>query len=115
MGQKDGAIPPDHTIEKDDDVLEDTERLIKTYHDPAYGAMLRIENAPSSLFAVTERLWRESIALARKYGVGNHTHMAEAPDEERYVLEKFGHALGGASGGVGLGGSRRVVRPCHDA
>ncbi len=90
VGQKDGAIPPDHTIEKDDDVLEDTERLIKTYHNPAYGAMLRIENAPSSLFAVTERLWRESIALARKYGVGNHTHMAEAPDEERYVLEKFG-------------------------
>jgi cytosine/adenosine deaminase-related metal-dependent hydrolase len=90
LGQKDGATPLDHTVEKVDDVLADTERLIKTYHEFGPGGMVRIENAPSSLFAVSERLWRESIALARRYGIGNHTHMAEAPDEERWVLERFG-------------------------
>lgn len=73
-----------------DDVLADTERLIKTYHDSREGAMVRIVNAPSSLLAVTDRLWIESIDLARKHGIQNHAHMAEAPDEERYVLKKYG-------------------------
>lgn len=90
LGQKDGAIPLDHTIEKTDDVLADTERLIKRYHEFEYGGMVRIENAPSTLFACSERLWRESIELARKYGIGSHTHMAEAPDEEQWVLERLG-------------------------
>jgi cytosine/adenosine deaminase-related metal-dependent hydrolase len=84
-----GALPPDQFVEKEDDILADTERLIKTYHDPTFGAMVRIENAPSSLSTATDRVWVESIDLARKYGVGNHTHMAEAPDEERYVLERY--------------------------
>lgn len=90
LGQKDGALPPDNVIEEEDDVLADTERLIKTYHDPSHGAMTRIVNAPSSLFSAADRMWIESIALARKYGVGNHTHMAEAPDEEQYMLEMYG-------------------------
>lgn len=90
QGQKDGALPPDHIIEEEDDILADTERLIKTYHDPRPGAMIRIDNAPCSPFSVSDRLWVESIEMARKLGVGNHTHMAEAPDEERYMLETFG-------------------------
>jgi 8-oxoguanine deaminase len=90
LSQKDGAPAPDTIVEKEDDILADTERLNKAYHDSSYGAMVRIENAPASLFAVTDRMWVESIELARKYGVGNHTHMAEAPDEERFMLERFG-------------------------
>jgi len=85
----DGA-PLSHTIEREDNVLADTERLIKTYHDPSHGAMTRIVNAPSSPFAASDRMYKESIVLARKYGVGNHTHMAEAPDEEQYMLEMYG-------------------------
>ncbi len=85
-----GALSSDDMVETEDDILADTERLIKTYHDPKYGGMVRIENAPSSFFGVTDRLWVESIALARRYGIGNHTHMAEAPYEERYMLERYG-------------------------
>jgi cytosine/adenosine deaminase-related metal-dependent hydrolase len=33
---------------------------------------------------------RESIALARSYGVHSHTHLAETLDEERYCVERFG-------------------------
>jgi cytosine/adenosine deaminase-related metal-dependent hydrolase len=90
LGQKDGALPPDNVIEKEDDVLADTERLIKTFHNPAHGSMVRIVNAPSSLFSSADRMWIQSIALARKYGVQSHTHMAEAPDEEQFMLEKYG-------------------------
>jgi len=91
LGQKDGALPPDHIVEKEDDILASTERLIQAYHDPGPGAMVRIDNAPCSPFSVTPRLWKTSIELARKYGVGNHCHMAEAPDEEAYMLQTFGH------------------------
>ena len=33
---------------------------------------------------------RESIALARAYGVHAHTHLAETVDEQAYCLERFG-------------------------
>lgn len=90
LGQKDGALPPDHIVEKEDDILADTERLIQTFHDSDPLAMLRVDNAPCSPFSVSERVYEESIVMARKYGVGSHTHMAEAPDEEAYMLAKFG-------------------------
>lgn len=90
VGQKDGALPPDHIVEEEDDILADTERLIKTYHDPDPGGMVRIDNAPCSPFSATPRLWKESIEMARRYGVGNHAHMAEAPDEVEYMLATYG-------------------------
>lgn len=90
QGQKDGALPPDHIVEDEDDILADMERLIRAYHDPNPRAMIRIDNAPCSPFSATPRLWRESIAIARKHGCGNHAHMAEAPDEVVYMQETFG-------------------------
>ena len=90
IGQSQGGLPPDHIIEKEDDILADTERLIKTYHDAQPFAMTRIDNAPCSPFSVTTRLMQESIAIARQYGVGNHTHFAESSDDEQYVQDKFG-------------------------
>ncbi len=86
----DDSTLPDFLADDVDEVLADTERLIKTYHQADYGGMVRIANAPSTLFGVSDRLWIESIELARKYGISSHTHMAEAPDEERFVLERYG-------------------------
>jgi len=34
---------------------------------------------------------KESAALARRYGVHLHTHLAETRDEEQFCLEKFGY------------------------
>src|SRR5258708_31481131 len=33
---------------------------------------------------------RDSAALARRHGVGLHTHLAETLDEERFCIERFG-------------------------
>jgi len=41
--------------------------------------------------SVSPELMRESLALARSYGVHAHTHLAETLDEERFCLERFGH------------------------
>ena len=90
IGQSQGGLPPDHIVEEEDAILADTERLIKAYHDPRPRAMVRVANAPCSPFSVTPRLMRESIEMARKYGVHSHTHLAESPDDERYMDEVYG-------------------------
>ncbi|MBN1264931.1 MAG: 8-oxoguanine deaminase [Anaerolineales bacterium] len=92
IGQSQGGLPPDHIVEDEDDILADTERLIRTYHDPDPFAMTRIDNAPCSPFSITPRLMRESIKLARTYDVGNHTHLAESPDDDRYMRETYGRS-----------------------
>ncbi|GIK42595.1 MAG: 8-oxoguanine deaminase [Chloroflexota bacterium] len=90
VGQSQGGLPPDDIVEDEDDILADCQRLVQTYHDPNPGAMVRIELAPCSPFSVSERLMRESAEMARKYGVGLHTHLAETKDEEVFCLEIYG-------------------------
>jgi 8-oxoguanine deaminase len=83
-------LPPDDLVEDDAAILNDTRRVIEAYHDAAPFAMTRIVVAPCSPFSVTPDLMRESIALARSYGVHAHTHLAETLDEERFCLARFG-------------------------
>jgi cytosine/adenosine deaminase-related metal-dependent hydrolase len=90
LGASEGGLPPDEVVEDEDVILQDTRRVIETYHDPEPGAMVRIAVAPCSPFSVTPALMRESAALARSYGVMLHTHMAETKDEEAFCLERFG-------------------------
>ena len=91
LGESQGGLPPDCVVENEEDILEDTQRVITAYHDPEPGAMIRIVVAPCSPFSVTEDLMRESAALARAFGVKLHTHLAEAIDEEHFCVEQFGH------------------------
>lgn len=91
LGQSQGGLPPDRVVQSEKDILEDSQRVIETFHDPAPRSMLRIGLAPCSPFSVTGDLMRESARLARTYKqVGLHTHLAETLDEERFCLEKFG-------------------------
>jgi 8-oxoguanine deaminase len=91
LGESQGGLPPDRVVEKEEDILKDTERVITAYHDPEPGALTRIVVAPCSPFSVTEDLMRESAALARAYGVKLHTHLAETIDEEHFCIEQFGY------------------------
>jgi cytosine/adenosine deaminase-related metal-dependent hydrolase len=86
LSQKDGCLPSDDTVEEDDVILADCERLVKTYHDRSHGAMIRIALAPCNPFAVTNKLMCEAATLAEKLDVRLHTHLAESLDEEKYCL-----------------------------
>ncbi|QGZ61396.1 8-oxoguanine deaminase [Paraburkholderia acidisoli] len=90
VGQKDGGLPPDSVVEREDAILADTQRLIETYHDAGRYAMLRVVVAPCSPFSVSRDLMRESAVLARHYGVSMHTHLAENVNDIAYSREKFG-------------------------
>jgi 8-oxoguanine deaminase len=90
VGESKGGLPPDAVVEDEETILRDSRRLIEEYHDAGRFAMLRIVVAPCSPFSVSPELMRESVALARSYGVHAHTHLAETLDEEAYCKDTFG-------------------------
>ena len=91
LGTSQGGLPPDRVVEKEARILQDSQRVIETFHDAGPRSMLRIGLAPCSPFSVSGDLMRESARLARSYQrVGLHTHLAETLDEERFCLQKFG-------------------------
>jgi 8-oxoguanine deaminase len=90
VGEADGGLPPDALVEDEDAILADTRRLIEAHHNPRRFAMLRVAAAPCSPFSVSRDLMRETAALARAYGVGLHTHLAENDDDVSFSREQFG-------------------------
>lgn len=90
LGESEGGLPPDSVTEDEETILRETRRAIEEYHDPSPYSMCRVGVAPCSPFSVTPELMRESIELARSYGVLAHTHLAETRDEEEFCLERFG-------------------------
>lgn len=90
LSQKDGGLPPDSVVQDDDEILADSERLVRAHHDPARGAMVRIALAPCSPFSVTPKLMRETAELAERLDVRLHTHLAEDVDEDRFAADRFG-------------------------
>ncbi|WP_326541804.1 8-oxoguanine deaminase [Pseudorhodoferax sp.] len=90
VGRSQGGLPPDSVVEREADILADSERLIARWHDPARHSMRRIVLAPCSPFSVSRDLMRESAVLARERGVSLHTHLAENDNDIAYSREKFG-------------------------
>lgn len=87
LGVDDGGLPPMSVVESLKDILKDSERLIKIFHDTSKYSMNQIVLAPCSPFSVSDELMIESAKLARKYGLKLHTHLGETLDEEDYCLK----------------------------
>ena len=90
LSEKDGGLPPDSVVQSVDEIIRDSERLIRTYHDASRFAMHRMVLAPCSPFSASTELYRQSAVTARRYGVQLHTHLCETKDEEAYTLAAFG-------------------------
>ena len=90
IGESQGGLPPDSLTEKESFILSESQRLIETFNDNKRYAMQRVALAPCSPFSVSIDLMRESAAMARSYGVGLHTHLAENVEDIEYCLQQFG-------------------------
>ncbi|MBQ5535634.1 MAG: amidohydrolase family protein, partial [Oscillospiraceae bacterium] len=90
LSKKDGGLPPDSVVQSVDEILKDSDDLIRRYHDPSPGAMHRVALAPCSPFSVSAELLRDSAILARERGVRLHTHLCETKDEENFMLAREG-------------------------
>ncbi|MGK4584260.1 8-oxoguanine deaminase [Kitasatospora sp. HPMI-4] len=89
-GRTDGGLPPDHTVERTEDILISSEAAVDTWHDPSFGSMLQVALAPCSPFSVSTELLRQSAELARRKGVRLHTHGSETTEEVAFCRQRFG-------------------------
>jgi 8-oxoguanine deaminase len=89
VGVSKGGLPPDGMVEEESAILKDIERVIGACHDGNRYAMRRIVVAPCSPFTVSRELMREAAELARRHGVGLHTHLAENERDVAYTRERF--------------------------
>ncbi|MBN1879977.1 8-oxoguanine deaminase [bacterium] len=89
VGKSKGGLPPDGVIQTEQQILDDSIRLIETFHDPSPDSMQRIALAPCSPFSVSEELMMETARVARENNVRLHTHLAETLDEEKYCIRRF--------------------------
>jgi len=90
IGESQGGLPPDYLTESEAVILADCQRLVETHHDPGRYAMTRVALAPCSPFSVSMDLMRETAKMARSYGVGLHTHLAENSEDIDYSIASFG-------------------------
>ena len=90
LGEDEGGLPPRNTIQTENAILSDCDRVINEYHDDSEGSMMQVALAPCSPFSVTEDLMKESAVLAREKNVRLHTHLAETFDENDFCLKVFG-------------------------
>ena len=90
IGESDGGLPPDSLVELEEDILNDSIRVIDKFHDPSAGSMLQVGIAPCSPFSVSRELMRDAALLARDKQVMLHTHLAENDEDIAYSLENFG-------------------------
>ncbi|WP_417233775.1 8-oxoguanine deaminase [Arthrobacter sp.] len=90
LGEDDGGLPPQQTVQDPEVILADSERLIGQYHERGAGAFINIGLAPCSPFSVTRSLMSDTAALAARHDVRLHTHLGETLDEEDFCLRMFG-------------------------
>jgi len=90
LGEADGGLPPQQTVQQGEVILADSQRLVERYHQRGPGARIQIALAPCSPFSVTPQIMRASAAMAEQLDVRLHTHLAETLDEEDFCLQRFG-------------------------
>ena len=90
ISEKDGGIQPDSIVQDSDTILEDSERVLRLYHDQKAGAMIRVALAPCSPLAVPKRVMEGSAELAERFDARLHCHLCQSPDEDVYAMQAFG-------------------------
>ncbi len=90
LGEDQGGLPPQTTVQIEEDILEDSRRLIGRFHERGAGAMVQIALAPCSPFSVSTDLMKASAELAKEMQVRLHTHLAETHDETAFCEKMFG-------------------------
>lgn len=76
-----GSTIPDGMCETTEAFLQDSLRLIRTYHDPGKFSMRQIVLAPCQPINCYEETFVEALKLARSEGVRLHTHLGEGETE----------------------------------
>jgi 8-oxoguanine deaminase len=90
ISEKDGGLQPDSIVQDSETILEDSERVLRLYHDRSPGAMIRIALAPCSPLAVPRRVMEGSAELAERFDARLHCHLCQSVEEDVYAMQAFG-------------------------
>ncbi|EFF82216.1 amidohydrolase family protein, partial [Acinetobacter haemolyticus ATCC 19194] len=83
-------LPQALRSEKFDDYMADIERLVHLYHQSEGNSFRKIVMAPTStLHSMTPEQFRESAKIARRLGIGMHSHLSETVDYLDAAKAKF--------------------------
>nr|BFE91703.1 hypothetical protein GCM10020185_22390 [Pseudomonas brassicacearum subsp. brassicacearum] len=108
LGEADGGLPPQQTVQQGQVILDDSQRLIAEYHERGDGAQIQIALAPCSpFFGHAADHERQRRAGGKKLDVRLHTHLAETLDEEAFLPATLRPAH------RGLPGQRRLAWPAY--
>jgi len=80
-----GSTIPDDMRETTGEFIQDTRRLIHTYHDPEPFSMKQIVIAPCQPVNCYEDTFIQSVKLAKETGARLHTHLGEGEND---IMEK---------------------------
>ncbi len=83
LGEDEGGLPPRHTIQTEQTIIDDSLRLIRDYHQRGDGAMIQLALAPCSPFSVTTELMKETARIAKTENVMVHTPIYAKPSTKR--------------------------------
>jgi cytosine/adenosine deaminase-related metal-dependent hydrolase len=89
VGVSKGGLPPDDCTQTEEEILKDSERLVKEFHDAGPYSMTRVGLAPCAPFSVSPELMKTVAQQAKSWGVRMHTHLCETLDEQDYCLERY--------------------------
>ncbi|MEJ6709783.1 MAG: amidohydrolase [Amylibacter sp.] len=85
LPKSEGSTIPDEMLETTDEFINDCERAIDVYHDPAPFSMRQVAVAPCQPVNCYRETFVESVRLARDKGVILHSHVGEG---ESPVIEQ---------------------------
>jgi cytosine/adenosine deaminase-related metal-dependent hydrolase len=82
------AVAGPETLEQ---YLNDVERLVRRYHDPAADAWRRVVMAPTSPpYSMPAEHLRETARVARRLGIRLHSHLSETVEYQNEVQQRHG-------------------------
>ncbi len=79
--------------------LEENLELLRRFKG---GELIRVRLGPCTPRLLTPEEFREVVSVARKLGVGIHTHLGEVPEDHYHLLRNYGLSLGTFINYVGL-------------
>ena len=80
---------PDELVDDPVDAIAQAEALIDAWHGTDDGRIVG-SVCPRFILSCSEAMWRGTVELASRRGVGVHTHLLEHPDEEDEVVAALG-------------------------
>lgn len=84
---------PDDVCQKKDEILKDSERVIKKYHDGSEDSMIHIGLAACNIFSSDRETFEGLSELSDRYNVQMHTHLAEDKSEDDFSKITHGKDL----------------------